>query len=368
MNLNNRTRYLLLGLGTAILVFLTWYFSNIVSYILISAVLATMGRPLVRWLSRWHFRKLRLGKGISAFITLILMWTMAFGFLRFIIPILVEKFNYFSAIDPGIFFDTLQEPVGRITKFLYGEPIALNDERFIQLLSEKISSFFKVSEITGMLGVVAGTIGSLFIALFSISFITFFFLKDEGSFQKGILLLVPTGYEGRVEKSMSRISKLLNRYLIGIILEVLIVMTLDTIGLLIVGLNFSDAVIIGMICGLFNVIPYLGPWIGSVLGVIFGITINLDASFNEVLMPLIGFMLLVFVLVQVIDNILLQPLIYSSSVKAHPLEIFLVIMAAGSLAGIIGMIVAIPVYTILRVFAAEFLSNIKLVRKITEKI
>jgi predicted PurR-regulated permease PerM len=79
-------------------------------------------------------------------------------------------------------------------------------------------------------------------------------------------------------------------------------------------------------------------------------------------------MTIVFLSVQVIDNVLFQPLIYSSSVKAHPLEIFLVIMAAGSMAGIIGMILAIPVYTIIRVIAAEFFENMKLVKKLTKNL
>jgi predicted PurR-regulated permease PerM len=79
-------------------------------------------------------------------------------------------------------------------------------------------------------------------------------------------------------------------------------------------------------------------------------------------------MAIVFISVQIIDNILFQPLIYSSSVKAHPLEIFLVIMAAGSLAGVLGMFLAIPTYTIIRVIAKEFFDNMKLVRKLTESL
>ena len=85
-------------------------------------------------------------------------------------------------------------------------------------------------------------------------------------------------------------------------------------------------------------------------------------------LPLLGFMIIVFGSVQIIDNILFQPLIYSSSVKAHPLEIFLVILAAASLAGILGMILAIPVYTILRVIAKEFFDNMKIVKKLTENL
>jgi predicted PurR-regulated permease PerM len=70
----------------------------------------------------------------------------------------------------------------------------------------------------------------------------------------------------------------------------------------------------------------------------------------------------------VLDAALIQPFIFSKSVKAHPLEVFLVILVAGTVAGIPGMIFAIPSYTIFRVIAREFLSGFKIIRKLTEKI
>lgn len=146
------------------------------------------------------------------------------------------------------------------------------------------------------------------------------------------------------------------------------VMLLVTTGLTIVGLGFNHAVVVGLFCGMFNVIPYLGPWMGALVGLLIGAAVNINADFMSYTLPLLGLMTIVFLSVQVIDNVLFQPLIYSSSVKAHPLEIFLVIMAAGSMAGILGMILAIPVYTILRVVAKEFFDNMKIVRKITETL
>ena len=187
-------------------------------------------------------------------------------------------------------------------------------------------------------------------------------------FSEVIILLVPTNYETKVAHILDSIANLLRRYFIGLIFEVFMVMVLVTLGLTIVGLEFSQAVVIGLFCGMFNVIPYLGPWMGAAVGLLVGAALNIDADFMSHTLPLLGFMVLVFGSVQIIDNILFQPLIYSSSVKAHPLEIFLVIMAAGSLAGIVGMILAIPVYTILRVIAKEFFDNMKLVKKLTENL
>jgi predicted PurR-regulated permease PerM len=364
--MNDRTRYVLYGLGAVLLGFMLWFFSSIVTYIIISAILATMGRPLVRWLNRFKVGKIHLSLTISALITLILMGLFSFGFFRFMIPIVVNKFHDMSNIDFNLFLESFENQFSWLIHFFYGNQDGAGKEGLSELIASKVSSMLNAPQVTNLLGIVVGQIGSLFIALFSISFITFFFLREEGSFQKGIMLLVPTGYEERVEKSLDRISNLLNRYFIGIVFEVLIVMALDSIGLMIVGLSFSDAVLIGLICGLFNVIPYLGPWIGAFIGILIGFAIHINADFVTEVLPILGFMTIVFAAVQVIDNVLLQPLIYSSSVRAHPLEIFLVIMAAGSLAGVIGMIVAIPVYTILRVFGSEFLSNVKFIRKITE--
>ncbi|MFA9389783.1 MAG: AI-2E family transporter [Prolixibacteraceae bacterium] len=363
-----KTRNIILFISGALVLFLAWYFRSIVTYIIISAILGVIGRPLVRWMKMIKLWKWRIGASLSAFITLIGLWVFFVSIFRFMIPLLVSEFDQLANIDINQYLKELEEPLNRISILFYGEPISLTDGSILGLFGEKVASFFKISQVTDLFGTIAGTFGSLLIGLFSVSFITFFFLRDENMFRDGLLVLAPTEYETRVSKSIDRIAYLLRRYFIGLILEVLMVMALDTLGLTIVGLDFSDAVVIGMLGGLFNVIPYLGPWLGALAGVLIGMAININADFVHETLPLIGYMVLVFGSVQIIDNVLFQPLIYSSSVKAHPMEIFLVIMAAGSMAGIIGMILAIPVYTILRVFGAEFLSEVKLIRKLTENM
>jgi predicted PurR-regulated permease PerM len=96
--------------------------------------------------------------------------------------------------------------------------------------------------------------------------------------------------------------------------------------------------------------------------------IHIEKDFYSELLPMAGYMLLVFIVVQIIDNILFQPVIFSSSVNAHPMEIFLVILIAGSMAGILGMILAIPTYTVLRVFAKEFFYQFRVVKQLTKRM
>ncbi|NJM16503.1 MAG: AI-2E family transporter [Bacteroidales bacterium] len=151
-------------------------------------------------------------------------------------------------------------------------------------------------------------------------------------------------------------------------MQVTFIIVLITIGMTFIGIGFKTALVIGLVVGIFNIIPYLGPLMGGGIGLLLGVASNISLPFYPELATLVTYMLVVLAAVQLIDNILFQPLIYSSSVNAHPLEIFIVIMIAGSMAGVAGMILAIPGYTILRVFAKEFFNHLKVVKKITKKI
>ncbi|MCG6186532.1 AI-2E family transporter [Maribellus maritimus] len=368
IQLKGRTRNILFIVGGIFTVFLIWYFSAIVTYVLISVVLSFIGRPLVRWLSGIHIKNIRIPKGLAAFLTLVVLWIVFISFFRFIIPLLISEVETLSQIDLEALINSIEEPISHLLELTGSNTLSLENKTFMDVLTEQLTSEIDVSRLSNIFGVVAGTLGELLIAFFSVSFITFFFLKEKNMFREGVLLIVPTEMEEKVAHIMDSISHLLRRYFIGLLFEVFMVMLLDTLGLTIVGIEFNHAVVIGLFCGMFNVIPYLGPWMGAAVGLLIGAALNINADFMSHTLPLLGFMTIVFASVQVIDNVLFQPLIYSSSVKAHPLEIFLVIMAAGSLAGILGMILAIPVYTILRVIAKEFFDNLKLVRKLTEKL
>ena len=364
----NRTRIIFLIIGGILLLSLMWYFRNIVSYILISVVLSFIGRPLMRKLSLLRYKKLRIPKDLAALVTLIAICVLFAGFFWFIIPLLVKELQAFSQIDFEQILNSVIEPVKKVSQYINKEPVNLDNQSFLDLILVKISEKVDLSKLSNVVGFVAGTLGEIAVGIFSVLFITFFFLKEDNMFREGIILLVPTEIEKKVAHILDSISHLLRRYFIGLILEVFMVMSLITIGLLLIGFQFNHCVIIGLSCGLFNIIPYLGPWMGAILGLLIGAALNVTQDFTTHTLPLLILMSIVFIVVQVIDNILFQPLIYSSSVKAHPLEIFLVFMIAGSIGGILGMILAIPVYTIARVVAKEFFDNMKLVRKLTENL
>jgi predicted PurR-regulated permease PerM len=367
--MNQRSRNVLIVLGLILLILAIIFFGNILTYILIAAVLSLLGRPIVSGLQRIPFGKKKMSNSLAAMCSLFVIWGIGIGFFGFIIPLIANELKLLSEIDISAVVEYLDVAIEQISEgFPKLKPDFVGEEGLEGYLQAQLVNVLNVGQVSDLFGGVASQIGNFFLMFFSVSFVLFFFLKDEGMLRNAVLVFVPSEIEERVAKVLRSTGYLLKRYFVGILIEVIGVMILDTIGFTIVGLGFSHAVVVGVFAGVMNVIPYIGPWIGGVFGVVVAVATHLGDSFPEVTLPLILLVLLVVVIVQVTDNILFQPVIYSSSVKAHPLEIFLVILMAGSMAGILGMILAIPVYTVVRVVAKEFLSEFKFIRKLTENI
>lgn len=367
--MNKLERYIIIGTGLAIVLFLLWFFSSIVGYLLISAVLSLIGKPIVDLFSRIEVKGWRPPKLLGATIALTILWFLFILFFRVMIPLVVSQINDLSTVNVPRMIANFDQPLAMIDKFIHDYlPSSAQDFSFKDYMVEQVSGVVNVGIVTDIFSSTANLIGNIAIAAFSITFITFFFLKDEGLFLEGVTILFPEKFEKSIRHALRSINSLLRRYFVGIVFQSIGIMALDTIGLMIVGLSFQTALVIGLFRGILNVIPYVGPIVGSVLGIIIGVAANLNLDFSTAMMPMIMYMAIVFVAVQLIDNFVFQPLIFSNSVHAHPLEIFIVLLIAGSLSGILGMLLAIPGYTVIRVFGKEFFNNFRVVRKLTEKI
>ncbi len=204
------------------------------------------------------------------------------------------------------------------------------------------------------------------IALFSIVFISFFLLKDAHLLQRSVLLFIPTKNHQRIATSFEKIKNLLSRYFIGLLLQITILFVIYSLVLIIFGIK--NALIIAFLCALLNLIPYVGPLIGAVLMLVLTMTANLDADFSSVILPKSSYVMIGFTIGQLIDNFFSQPYIFSTSVKSHPLEIFIVIIMAGILFGTIGLIVAIPCYTSFKVIIKAFYAENRFVQSLTKNL
>ncbi|MFD2823701.1 AI-2E family transporter [Lacinutrix iliipiscaria] len=343
-------------LGIALIVFFVYKIQAVIVYVAIAGVISLIGRPIVIFLRR----RLRFKNALAVIVTMIFLIGLLFGLVLLFIPLIVEQGHNLSLLD-------IEQLQGNVEN-LYREAIAyfeINNIDVEQSIKDSnVLSKIDYSLIPNFLNTFVSGLGSFSIGLFSVLFISFFFLKDSRLFESGIMTLIPSGNESRWKNSSVKIKDLLSRYFIGLIFQILILFIIYTIGLMIIGVE--NALVIAFLCALLNLIPYVGPLIGVFLMVTLTMTSNLGEGFRDVILPNAFWVFVVFAIGQLIDNFVSQPVIFSKSVKSHPLEIFLVILIAGILFGVIGLIVAVPAYTAIKVILKEFLSENKVVKKLTK--
>ena len=360
------SRYIITLGSVAIVAGLCWYFRSVLVYVIGAFVLSLLGRPLMKLL-----RKLKI-KGKSA-----PNWLLAIISLAVIFLILGEIITQALPIVSGIISDAAifshyqdidTSSITVVNEWLIRTFPSLGaDFDLFSAIVGELNDTVSVSSITGLIGGLASVASSLLIGLFSIVFISFFFIKDENLFKKLVSAIVPDKIESSVSKTIDEISTLLSRYFVGLTIEMIGVALLDFLGLhLIARLNFSHAIGIAFIAGVLNIIPYVGPLAGEIIGVVLAMILKLGTgtglAVNIWVFALIVF--LVMLATQLVDNFIYQPLIYSTSIKAHPLEIFIVILMAGVIGGVLGVLVAIPAYTVIRVIAFRFFRNYKIIQRL----
>lgn len=366
--MNKITNYIIICVIIAVVVFLAWYFRSIVTYILISAVLALICKPLIAVLKKVTVRGRHLPSWVCATIGLAIIWTGFYMLFALFIPLVFGQAQQLASVDLNEVVNTLTKPLDRFEKFI-NSTFSSADFSFDSFISGQISPSFDSSLLIDSFGSMTNMVASLAAAIFSISFITFFFIKEENLFIDGIVIMFSAKYEPGIRHAWNSSTHLLARYFIGVIIDMLCVMIVLTIGhTFISGLHFKTALMIGLIAGILNVIPYVGPLIAAGIGIVIGVATNVDLFSSGAIGGMVVRMLIVFAGMKLLDDIIFQPYIFANSVKAHPLEIFLLILVAGSMAGVGGMLIAIPAYTVLRVFAKEFLNRFRVVQKLTENI
>ena len=341
---------------------LVFYLKTIVVYLIVSLVIALIGRPIMKLLSKIQVKKKDLPEGVKSFLTLIILLTIFSSFFALFTPLVMEEARIISSIDFEAVSIELADPINDLETWLKDKHLLEQQSS----IDNEIGQLFSLTDVKSIFNSAIGILGNSLIALFSILFITFFFLKEKKLYNNLLLALTPESKSKQINNVIKNTKQLLSRYFIGIILQISIITIVVSTGLSILGIK--NAVLIGFLAGIINVIPYIGPIIGAIIGVVIGISTNLDLDFYTQIIPLSLKICLVFAIMQMLDNFVLQPLIFSNSVKAHPLEIFIIVISAGTLWGVLGMIIAIPFYTLFRVIAKEFLSEFKLVQQLTKNI
>lgn len=355
---NGILRALAIVLGIALLCYFLYKIESVLVYIAIAAVIALIARPIILFLRR----KLKFPNTLAVVSTMVVFVLLLIGIIGMFIPLVIEQGRSLSLLQTEGLKNNIQDLITQANDYF--------TSKNIDILSELQSAdvFSSLKSIPNVLNSIVGTLGSFSVGLFSVLFISFFFMKDSRLFKNALLTVIPNGTEKRFSFSLEKINDLLSRYFIGLVLQITILFVLYTIILLIFGV--SNAIVIAFLCALLNIIPYVGPLIGAFLMIVLTMTsgIGQNLNFQSEILPTTVYVMIGYFIAQMIDNFASQPIIFSKTTKSHPLEIFLVIIIGGLLMGPLGMIIAVPTYTVLKVILKEFLSDNKIVKSLTKDI
>lgn len=357
----------LIWLGVLVIVaWFCWYFRSVLIYVVLAFIVSLIGLPLVRLMRKVKIKGKSAPDWLLAIVAILVVLGGLILVVTQIIPVVV------SIIREASIFSNMRLPKGNmvesINKWIAGIIPGLNpDYDSVGKVMDYLKGVSSSLPITGIIGSVAGLVADVAVGLFSVSFISFFFVKDEKLFGNIVAALTPDRLESSVRVAIKDIEHLLSRYFVGLILEMAGVALIDFLGLwAIARIGFGYALGIGFIAGILNIIPYVGPLIGEALGVLlcvvlkYGAGVGLDVNIWVFAIIVLAIMLTA----QLVDNFVLQPLIYSTSIQATPLEIFIVMLIAGHMGGAIGMLAAIPTYTVVRVIAGRFFYDKKVVKRL----
>ena len=363
-------KYTLAAVSIAIIGGLCWYFRSVLVYILLAVVVSLIGKPLMTLLQKITIKGRKAPDWILAAFTIILLMVIFTAVITMIVPVVSGIVKNISLTNIEDAARRVAIPLADFNTFLISTFPKLGSDFRIEVVAvQELHKLFDPSAFSSMIGSAASLVTDLGIGIFSVVFISFFFIKDDGLFTSMVAALVPDKHENNAAQAIADIGNLLSRYFIGVLIEILGVALLNFLGLLFIARLGADAALgIAFLTGLLNVIPYVGPLFGGVLGTILGLVlkysstnpVGLDVNFWIFTIILIA----IFCTTQLVDNFLYQPVIYSTSIKAKPLEIFIVLLVVGHIGGPISMIAAIPSYTAVRVIAFRFFRKIKAIRRL----
>jgi len=323
-----------------------WYFAGIVLYLIIGGILAYLLRPVVD-----RIQALGLGRVSAIFIAFVGLFGVITVVVTSVVPFItrqVQDLSQLITVDTAVYVANLIE--SQIRDVIPIEQGAL--EQNIRQIGRSLmrGDLVEGQQVADTVSSVVAVFTNIVYAVVIVPFVTFFLLKDEFKIRRSLLHLVPNRYFEVTLSILAKVETNIGRYFRALLVQASAIAVIASVLLWIVGLR--GAIAIGIFTGLANTIPYFGPFLGFLAGTLVGIAQTGDAS----LVPGVA---VAMALTQLADNVLLQPLIFSRAAQTHPLVILFVVLVGAQLGGLVGMLVAIPVTTTVRVIAEQLLWSLR---------
>lgn len=325
---------------------LVTFISTLFAPVVIAGFLFYLFDPVVRLLMRVKIKQKNLSRTWSVAIVFLILAGLVILAAMVAIPLLVSQIGDLIGQTPHYLKDLQQ-----LGNHYYRQ---LNElEWFKQLkidsyLTEFQNNFLNwlknlAGSLTTSLGTIIGTITSITVTIITVPFILFYMLKDGSRLVPSIQKAFSAKHEEQVAELLKKLNQTLSKYIAGQVIECLFVATFISLGYWLIGLPY--AFLLGIFAGMTNIIPYLGPYIGIFPALILAMTVS-----NKMILLVI----VVCVVVQQIDGNLIYPNVIGKTLNIHPLTIIILLLVAGNLAGLLGMILAVPVYAVLKAVVKYF--------------
>lgn len=297
---------------------------SVASPLFIGFVIAWLLNPAVTFLQKKNVKR-----GLGTVFVFIMFLLILFIIIKVMLPMLYSQINEFLEIIPSLFL--------QLSNFLHETFVKLNatgiDFNSIETRIYDAVESFGVSITTALPTYVINSVSSVISSVWALllGFVVGFYLLIDFDGMKKAFKIVPRKHQATARKLVRDLDATCKDFVQGTLLISFIVFVVTSIGFKIIGL--PSPMLFGLICGITNIIPYIGPWIGGAIAAIVGFTVS----------PLVGILTIVIAFVsQQIDSMLLQPLIMGKTMKLHPVTIMVGLLVFGYFFGILGMIIATP--------------------------
>lgn len=303
-------------------------FFQIILPFLIAGLIAYLLHPVVEKIHQYN-----IPRTIAILLIYLFFFLIAGLGIYFYFPTIVRQLNEFRLNIPQLIesYQTFLYSIYDQTSFLPEGFHDKLDEFFLNMENRLGNIFTAIMDNIPM-------VFDVFVMIAVIPILSFYFLKDYSRLEKGVLKLIPTRYHAFTKRLANEMEESLGQYIRGQILVCFLVGFIAYLLLKWIGMEYS--ILLGVIIGLTNFIPYFGPIIGAIPALLIAFTISTK---------MVLFVLLVILAVQLTEGNLLSPFIVGKSIRIHPVYIILALFIAAKVGGVIGMILAVPLLAIGRV-------------------
>lgn len=316
------------------------FVSTLFAPVLISGFLFYVLNPLVNLLIKVRWKKFRISRGLASFIVLLLMLAVLGLALYYIVPEMAYQIEQLAKNLPHY----VSQVQNYLTRTFTGKKLPdwsrnIDLQSYLNKAQSSASQLLKktVLSMTQGFGTFVGMITSVAVTLVTVPFMLFYMMKDGPKLLPAIKKNLPEKTAERVGDLLEKMSHTISKYISGQVIECLFVGTFSAIGYALVGIRY--ALLIGIFAGITNIIPYLGPYIGLIPALMLAAPMGLKGIF---------WVIVVCIVVQQVDGNLVYPNVIGKSLDIHPLTIIVLLLVAGNLAGLLGMILGVPLYAIVK--------------------